>query len=320
MALLWGAGALRLQQAGDVAGPSPGPVVRVVDPGFTQREKWTPGREAEVLSKYLALTEPANANLARIVIWPEGALPARYPEFPPLLENAVAVNAIANVLGDRVLITGLTRVEADSEGRIARAYNAAAVLKGEEGTLRLGQIHDKYRLTPFGEFIPLFNLISWLDIPTLQMIGSGFTPGPRPQRVVVPGADPAIIQICYESIFPGLIPRGQARPGWIVNVTNDAWFGKATGPWQHYNQARYRAIEEGLPMARAASGGVSAIVDSFGREVASTGMAGGAAEASLPGRLKETLYARLGWIITPIILVLLAAMRFAWWRGTRRTS
>jgi apolipoprotein N-acyltransferase len=114
--------------------------------------------------------------------------------------------------------------------------------------------------------------------------------------MIVPGGPPAVFLICYESIFPGIIPRSEGRPDWIVNVTNDAWFGGQTGPYQHYNQARYRAIEEGLPLARSASGGVSAIVDPFGRKVVETGLKGGAVEASLPPPLPLTVYARFGWL------------------------
>jgi len=118
------------------------------------------------------------------------------------------------------------------------------------------------------------------------------------------------VLICYEAIFPGMIPRGEERPGWIVSVTNDAWFGHGTGPWQHYAMARYRAIEEGLPMARAASGGISAIIDPYGREVRSTHGRSLFVEAQLPPALQETTLARWGIFLLPALLALIAAMRF----------
>src|SRR5262249_44303694 len=138
-------------------------------------------------------------------------------------------------------------------------------------------------------------------------------PGAPPTRLVVPGAPPAVVLICYESIFPGMIPRGPDRPGWIVNVSNDAWFGDLrwfTGPWQAYEMARYRSIEEGLPMARAASGGVSAIVDALGRAVGETHRRGGFAEAQLPPALPPTLFAAWGYIFFPGLIAIIAAFRW----------
>jgi apolipoprotein N-acyltransferase len=174
--------------------------------------------------------------------------------------------------------------------------------------VRLGQIYNKSRLVPFGEFIPLWRQIepfaAGLNLKALQEIGSGFEPGGPPGRMIVPGGPQAAFLICYESIFPDFIPRGDSRPDWLVNVTNDAWFGGQTGPYQHYNQSRYRAIEEGLPLARAASGGISAIIDPYGRALASTGLKGGAAEAPLPSPLPPTLYARFGGIITAVVFLL----------------
>jgi apolipoprotein N-acyltransferase len=310
LGLLWGAGQQRLEAAGPVSQRGVGPVVRVVDPGYTQREKWTPGREWEVLGRYLELSAPADSQ-AEIVVWPEGAVPARYPDMPVLLENPDMLEAIGATLGDKVLLMGATRIERDGQGRPGNIYNSAFVLDGVDGQVNVMQWHDKYRLTPFGEFIPLFNLISWLDIPTLQQIGTGFTPGAPPTRVIVPGAEPALFLICYESIFPGLVPRGAERPAWIANISIDAWYGDGTGPWQNDTQSRYRAIEEGLPMARAASGGVSSITDPYGRKIVSVGRQGGGVEASLPEPLPETVYARWGVWLTAALILLIALLRFA---------
>ena len=162
----------------------------------------------------------------------------------------------------------------------------------------------------FGEYIPLWNLVSTFNIAPLQRIGAGFEAGPPPTRLVVPGAPPAVVLICYEAIFPGMIPRGDGRPGWIVMVTNDAWFGGGSGPYQHYAMARYRAIEEGLPVARAASGGISAIVDAYGQEVAATSARVEYAEAQLPPAVSETPFAMWGSIVLLVLFVFITALRF----------
>jgi apolipoprotein N-acyltransferase len=126
--------------------------------------------------------------------------------------------------------------------------------------------------------------------------------------------------ICYEAIFPGFAPRGADRPSWLINLTNDAWFGAQTGPYQHFNQARYRAIEEGLPLARAASGGVSAIVDPYGRIVAATPLSGAAVEAPLPAALPPTLFAAHDTAISFVVFLVLAALGIALPRGRGRAD
>jgi apolipoprotein N-acyltransferase len=294
LGLLWGAGEQRLANAP----PQPGvAVVRVADPGISQQEKWRPGNQDKVLAAYLDLLDGPTPSQADIVIWPESAIPTLLLENPDMLEE------IGARLGPRTLITGVTRSEPGEKQTLY--FNSAVVLTGGDGAARIGQIYNKSRLVPFGEFIPLWRQIepfaAGLKLTALQEIGSGFEVGGPPARMIVPAGPPATFLICYESIFSGFVPRGPARPDWIVNVTNDAWFGGQTGPYQHYNQARYRAIEEGLPLARAAAGGISAIIDPYGREVSKTGMGGGAAEAALPPALAPTLFARFAGGIMSIV-------------------
>jgi apolipoprotein N-acyltransferase len=164
---------------------------------------------------------------------------------------------------------------------------------------------------PFGEYMPFWELLRQFDITPIQRIGAGFTPGDAPTRLIVPEAPPAVVLICYEAIFPGMVPHGEERPGWIISVTNDAWFGRGTGPHQHFAMARYRSIEAGLPMARAASGGISAIIDSFGRVVRSTEGRNLAVEAQIPPALGETAQAKRGDVFLLLLLVLIAGVRFA---------
>ncbi len=304
--LAWGWGAQRLARA-PVDPPGAQPIVRVADSGLSQAEKWARRSDQEwrVLQRYLDASGSPEDSRAAIVVWPEGAIPV--VNFF-MLENPDFMAAIGRGLGDRVLIVGLTRRERGPEGVLY--FNSAAVIDGVTGAPRLSQTYDKHRLVPFGEFIPLWPLVSRLNIAPLQQIGAGFEAGPPPSRLIVPDAEPAVVLICYEAIFPGMVPHGRERPGWLVSVTNDGWFGGGVGPAQHYAMARYRTIEEGLPMARAASGGTSAIIDAFGRAVRATQGRGEGVEAQLPPALVETTWSRYGSVIVFALLVIVAGLRF----------
>jgi apolipoprotein N-acyltransferase len=305
LGLLWGAGEQRLAGAGDQAGVA---VVRVADPGFTQAQKWKPGNEGAVLTAYLNLIDGPTPSHADVIVWPESAIPTLLLDNPDMLEE------ISAALGTRTLVTGVIRAE--PAGKAPVYFNSAVVLTASSGAARIGQIYNKSRLVPFGEFIPFWKQIEpFLKVKALQQIGAGFEPGAPPARMIVPGAPEAAFLICYESIFSGMTPRGAGRPAWIINVTNDAWFGGQTGPYQHYNQARYRAIEEGLPLARAAAGGISAIIDPYGRAIAETKRTGGAAEAALPSALPPTLYARFGGGATAIVFLAALTIGIALSRG-----
>lgn len=305
----WGWGAQRL--VGAAADP-PGAqsIVRVADSGLSQAEKWASRSDQEwrVLQRYLDASGSSNDSRATIVVWPEGAIPV--VNFF-MLENPDFMDALGRGLGDRVLVAGLSRRQSRADGVVY--FNSAVVIDGVGGVARVSQFYDKSHLVPFGEFIPLWSLVSSLNIAPLQRIGAGFEAGAPPSRLIVPGAPPAIVLICYEAIFPGLTPRGLERPGWIISVTNDAWFGDLnwfTGPWQHFAMARYRAIEEGLPMVRSASGGVSAIIDSYGRAITSTYRRGGHAEAQIPRALVETPMARYGNGLVLALLAFVVGLRF----------
>lgn len=325
LGLAWGWGAQRLATAPhDMPGALP--VVRVTDSGLSQAEKWQdrPDQEWRVLARYLDASGAADTSHADILIWPEGAIPV--VNFFTL-ENSDFLDAIGRGLGDRALIIGVERREPRGE-RMAY-FNSAEIIDGVSGRPRLSEQHyDKNHLVPFGEYMPgwLKVIADPFHIASLQTMDIPFTPGSPPTRLVVPDAPPAVILICYESIFPDFVPRGEDRPGWLVNISNDAWFGdvdrqytiagvqvslSSTGPWQAYEMARYRTIEEGLPMARAASGGVSAIIDAFGRAVQETHRKAGHAEAQLPPTIPQTPYANWGAFILLALSALIAALRFA---------
>jgi apolipoprotein N-acyltransferase len=164
-------------------------------------------------------------------------------------------------------------------------------------------VYDKLYLVPFGEFLPLQDWMEKLGFVQLTKVQGGFIPGLRRKTMEVPNAPRMLPLICYEAVFPGDIEARDDRPGWIVNLTNDGWFGISTGPYQHLQQARLRAIEEGLPLVRAANTGVSAVIDPLGRTVARLGLGvEGVLDALLPAAIPPTVYARTGNIPAAMIV------------------
>jgi apolipoprotein N-acyltransferase len=161
-------------------------------------------------------------------------------------------------------------------------------------------IYDKWKLVPFGEYMP-----KWIPVKiTPDVLGSGFTPGSGPKTLHVMGLPPVGALICYEAIFSGEIVNERDRPDWLVNVTDDAWFGDSAGPRQHFADVRLRAVEEGLPLARAANSGISAMIDAFGRVTARLPLdAQGILVVGLPGDLPQTFYGRYG-LLVPFVLAL----------------
>ena len=156
-------------------------------------------------------------------------------------------------------------------------------------------VYDKIHLVPFGEYLPFQDFLERLGLMQLTKVPGGFIAGDRRRALDVPRAPRMLPLICYEIIFPSeAVPRGE-RPGWLVNLTNDGWFGISSGPYQHLQQARVRAIEEGLPLVRAANTGVSAVIDPLGRIIKSLPLgAEGVLDAPLPRRIDPPLYARIG--------------------------
>jgi apolipoprotein N-acyltransferase len=180
------------------------------------------------------------------------------------------------------------------------------VLNRPGGALALHSAYDKHHLVPFGEDLPFRAFLSSLGIASLVAYGSDITPGPAPGLLDVPGAGFADPRVCYEIIFPGYNPVARGQAGWIVNVSVDAWYGDGLGPQQHFAQARWRAIETGLPLVRAASGGWSAIVDPYGRVVAQHSEGAGYAVARLPSPLDPSVYSLLAVSPGLVVCLLLA--------------
>ncbi|SFJ70543.1 apolipoprotein N-acyltransferase [Bradyrhizobium sp. cf659] len=305
---IFGAIRLSLHPTTMVAGAK----LRLMQPNLQQDAKFNYAAKAEVMKKYLALSDRASGPQstgvrdATILIWPESA----FPFF--LTREADAMAEIAELLPKgTVLITGSVRAPDLPRGTpITRAYNSIYVIDHDGSVLA---VYDKLHLVPFGEFLPYQGLMEKLGFEQLTRVRGGFIAGTVRHALPVAGAPSALPLICYEAIFPGEVAGRNERPGWIVNLTNDGWFGISTGPYQHLEQARMRAIELGLPLVRSANTGISAVIDPVGRTIASLGLGvEGILDASLPAAIPPTIYARVGDVPAAVLVavaVLLAVRR-----------
>ena len=288
--------------------------LRIMQPNLSQDTKFNYGAKAQVMSHYLALSDRATGPAAKGVrdvthlIWPESAFPFLLSREPDALAQ------IADLLPPgTVLITGAARGEAPSPAdKTLRAYNSVYVID-HDGSI-VG-VYDKVHLVPFGEYLPFQTVLERIGLTQLTKVRGGFSAGARRRAMAVPQAPSALPLICYEIIFPGdAVPAGE-RPGWMLNVTNDGWFGNSIGPYQHFHQARVRAIEEGLPLVRAANTGISAVVDPLGRIMDSLPLGAEAIlDSRLPVSLEATVYSRWGdlWAGLLIALSLIVCARRRW--------
>lgn len=283
--------------------------LRIMQPNLQQDVRFNYSAKQQVLDRYIALSERAAAPQSGAaspthLIWPESAFPFFLTREPDALAQ------IAQLLrGGTVLITGAVRRADNADPRDPAAYNSIYVLD-RDGTIV--SVYDKVHLVPFGEYLPFQQVLESLGLQQLTKQRGGFLAGDRHRLITIPGAPRALPLICYEVVFPGdVMPKGP-RPGWIVNVTNDGWFGISSGPYQHFQQARVRAIEEGLPLVRAANTGISAVVDPVGRIIGSLPLGSeGVLDAPLPRPVGAPLYARLGDVPAALLVAvaLLAIIR-----------
>lgn len=317
LAGLYGYGAERLAQA-----PSPGAGgvrLRIVQADVAQATKYDPGMFETILRRYLTLTTAPAAHPADVVIWPEGAIPDALEDYlAPNTWTRVAITA-ALAPGETLILGGYRFGDAQAHPPVV--YNSLAVLRRTDDDIRWLGLYDKFRLVPFGEFIPFDALADKLGIKALVHVGDGFSPGPRPRPLEAADLPPFQPLICYEALYPGFTREGArasgVRPAWIINISNDAWFGFTSGPLQHLNIASYRAIEEGLPMVRATPTGVSAVIDPYGRAQASLQSgATGVIDETLPAALAPTPFSRLGDI--PFWIMLAVSLAVVAWRAPRR--
>jgi len=296
-----GYGAVRLSGGADptVVGVS----LRIVQPSIPQDERWATDRADDTMARYLDLSrgdDAAASGPATHLIWPESAFPFMLTERPS------ALAAIADLLPEGVtLLTGAARSE-DTGGGAGRAFNSIYAID-DGGEIRAA--YDKVHLVPFGEYLPFRDVLERLGLRQLIALPGGFAAGSRLRTVPVAGAPPFGPLICYEIIFPGAVVEPGNRPGWLLNATNDAWYGDTPGPRQHFHQARVRAVEEGLPLVRAANSGISAIVDGHGRVVNSLGFGRiGVVAGALPAALPPTPYGQFGDLTFLVVLLACAIL------------
>ncbi|MEM5581628.1 apolipoprotein N-acyltransferase [Roseibium sp. AS2] len=300
-------GAIRLWQP---APPAADLDIRIVQPSIGQKDKWRPDMRDEIFRTFLDMTEAplsgqARVGQPRLVVWPESAVPFLLTREPGALLR------IGKALGSSAeLVTGAVRAEAGAGDPGPDYYNSVYVIDGG-GAVR--GIYDKVRLVPFGEYVPFKPLLETLGITNLAGPLDGFEAGYQPRVLTTSGGVGFLPLICYEAIFPGRLSGPGESPAFLLNVTNDAWFGRTPGPYQHFAQARLRAIETGLPMVRAANTGISAIVDPRGVVIEELGVfEKGLIDGRLPQRLSSTLYRILGdvpVIVVSIILVVFTSAR-----------
>ena len=268
-----------------------------------QSLKWDPQRARGWFERHLELSRLPRATPAEVVVWPESAVPY------DIEGEALVRELIARVLAPgAVAIVGGDRFEGD--GAAALAHNSVLAI---DDRARVVGRYDKVDLVPFGEFLPFRRYLGAVGLDKLSPGQGDFTPGSGRITMPLPGLPPASPLVCYEAIFPDRGALLEPRPAWIVNITNDGWFGDSSGPYQHLAMARMRAVEEGLPLVRAANTGISVVTDAFGRITARLPLgARGVLDADLPPALAQASWSRrVGWRLPAGLLaafVLLAAM------------
>ncbi len=294
--------------------------IRVVQPNIPQAEKWDPKYRRANFNTLLQLSDMATTpgiegtKDVSAVIWPESALPF-------LLEaNPAARSQIAAILPqDVVLLTGALRLAPShlAPGRGNAMQNSALALNGEGETVA---DYNKFHLVPFGEYLPWASVLEPLGLRKLVTLPSGFVAGAGPVAFKAGKLPPASVLICYEIIFPGGVLGQGERPQWLLNLTNDAWFGSSIGPRQHLAQARMRAIEEGLPLVRAANTGISAVMDAYGRTLKTVPLnVRGVLDSRLPRAIAPTLYARYGDLMFLVLLGIALCLVFLLRWGSQAT-
>jgi apolipoprotein N-acyltransferase len=302
--LCWAWGSYRLQH-GAVANAD-GVTIRIVQPNISQDIKWRDENVQAIFAQLLEMSaRAAPEGTPTHIIWPETAVSFLIDE------SAVAKVELAKLLGGtKTLVTGTLRRDINTSGddKENKVYNSILTFDGSGNVVAR---YDKWRLVPGGEFLPFEWLLEPLGFRKVVKVPGSFAAGPGPVSLAIPGAPHAGFGVCYEAIFPDHFVDPQKRPGWLINVTNDGWFGNSTGPYQHLAQARLRTIEQGLPMVRAANTGISAVIDPYGRIISSLPLSeSGILDTGLPQSLPPTFFADYGELIFFSALLLLLVLSF----------
>ncbi len=298
--------------------PETGTVLQLVQPNIPQREKWSRDLRSRNLERLLSLSEPVDGQQADLVIWPETAMPVVLDR-ERLREDG---QGLPEVLAQRAGSEATFILGALTESQDGGYFNSLVVLRGEGG---VSTIYDKHHLVPFGEYVPLSGLLASIGFNAFT--GFGFQHGPGPVLMETPGVAPFVPAICYEIIFPSEIGAALTDGSWILQLTNDAWFGPDAGPKQHMALAQIRAAEFGVPLVRVANTGITGIVDSSGRvvEALPVGEAGRivrALPADPPGVTPYTFWGDLVLFALFFVSLLYLAVRsaFLWLRRRLRSS
>ena len=289
--VVYAGGAARLSGASSAV--VPGVVLRLVQPNIAQHHKWQQDLRAAQFAKHLRLSATATPTRPTHIIWAETATPFVVSDNEALRRRMAAV-----VPAGGYLLTGTVRTNRSDTGRL-EVWNS---LQAIDRDARISATYDKFHLVPFGEYVPFRSVIG---LAKLTAGDTDFSAGLGPRTLRLDGLPPVGPMICYEAIFPGEVAQRDDRPGWLLNITNDAWFGISSGPYQHFASARIRAVEEGLPLVRVANTGISGVVDAYGRVKARLGLGReGIVDATLPVAISSpTPFARWGNSIAWITLI-----------------
>lgn len=268
--------------------------IRLIQPNAPQHQKWHPDFAWGFFDRQISFTRAKSKTGPRpdLFVWPETAIPVLLGDATSTLET------ISNAAAGTPVFLGIQR-------RHATQYFNSSILLDQQG--QIAERYDKHHLVPFGEYVPFGDLAARLGIGKfITQGGSGFSAGPGPKILNIDGIGKALPLICYEVVFPQDVGGVDGRPDYLLQITNDAWFGTNSGPYQHLAQARMRAIEQGLPMIRVANTGVSAMIDPWGRITADIPLGeAGFVDAILPAPRKPTVYTRTG--DAPVMVLLLIA-------------
>ncbi len=277
---MWGQWRLALAPMPDDRGP----LIRLVQPNTSQSDKWRSENADEIFSDLLNLS--TSSAKPDVIIWPESAVSFL------LDESEIALSRIADLLEpEQVLLSGALRRSVEPSGD--EKYFTSIQMIDSSGQVR--DSYDKWRLVPGGEYLPFAWALEPLGFRKVVNLPESFSVGTGPRALAIPGAGMAGMLICYEVIFSHQLVSTAPRPDWIVNVTNDGWFGMSVGPYQHMAQVRMRAVEQGLAIARSANTGISAMIDPYGRILMQTELGTrDAIEVHLPAAAPLTLFARWG--------------------------
>jgi apolipoprotein N-acyltransferase len=283
--------------------PADAPIVRLVQPNAPQREKWDPAKRGKFFDRQVEFT--AAGARPDLIVWPEAAIPVLLRDAQP------AFDAIAQAARGASVALGVIRYDGK------RLFNSMVLL---DPTGQVADVYDKRHLVPFGEYMPLEGLMQRIGISGMASRGGiGYSAGVVGQMMAIDGVGMALPLICYESIFSRDIRAVPGRADFMMLITNDAWFGEVSGPYQHLAQARLRSVEQGLPMIRVANTGISAMINTSGQITAQIPLGqAGWKDVALPPPLPPTIYARFGDL--PLLLLMLLMLGLSQLSGSARKT